>query len=104
MFLLHRSSSASTLSIPTSAAPSPAPKMLDMGSDAYLWRIKDQFLGARFAECYAGPEFFALGAGEQRRRLELYEKRRNDEYWYLWRAWGRRVRWEVLVWFGLRPY
>jgi hypothetical protein len=79
-------------------------RRLDMGSDDYLWRIKDQFLGARFAECYTGPKFYALGSGEQRRRLQMYEKRRSDEYWYLWRAWGRRVRWEALKWLGCRPY
>ncbi|KAJ4294040.1 hypothetical protein N0V90_007729 [Kalmusia sp. IMI 367209] len=70
----------------------PAP--LDIGSYDYLWRIKDQFLGARFVECYKGPEFYALCASEQKRRLALYDKRRSDEFWYLVRAYGRAIRWE----------
>ncbi|KAF9737710.1 hypothetical protein PMIN01_05489 [Paraphaeosphaeria minitans] len=104
MFFLRRLVSTTKLPIRTSTSPVLSPGMLDMGSYAYLWRIKDQFLGAPFPECYAGPEFFTLGAGEQRRRLELCEKRRRDEYWYLWRAWWRNFKWDVLVFLGLRPY
>lgn len=116
MFLLHRppasavSSYVTGVTTSSSSIKSPSsdmttfPRPIDMGSDAYLWRIKDQFLGTRFAECYKGPDFYALCAGEQRRREHMYKKRRSDEWWYLWRAWGRNLRWDILRWLGCRPY
>lgn len=84
--------------------PDPASPRVDMGSYDYLWRIKDQFLGSRFAQCYKGPEFYALGPAEQKRRVALYEKRRSDEFWYLMRAYGREIRWTVRKFLGLWPY
>lgn len=75
-----------------------------MGSYDYLWRIKEQFLGSRFPQCYKGVEFYALGPAEQRRRVGMYEKRRADEFWYLLRAYGREVRWWVRKGLGLWPY
>ena len=75
-----------------------------MGSYDYLWRIKDQFLSARFPDCYKGPEFYALCAGEQARRMQMYKQRRWDEFWYMFRDYGRKVRWAVLKFLGFRPY
>ena len=84
--------------------PSPPSPPIDIGSYDYLWRIKEQFLGSRFASCYKGPEYHKLGRAEQRRRVALYEKRRREEFWYLMRAYGREIRWIVRRWLGLSPY